>query len=63
MLFLLILECFFVFLAANVLMDDIGVHVKLADFGSCVDLRSIERGKNAELVGTLIFMAPEVYCK
>ena len=54
---------FFVFLAANVLMDDIGVHVKLADFGSCVDLRSIERGKNAELVGTLIFMAPEVYCK
>lgn len=46
--------------AANVLMDDLGVHVKLADFGSCVDLRSIEDGRKTRLTGTLAFMAPEV---
>lgn len=46
--------------AANVLMDDMGIHVKLADFGSCVDLGAIELAKNTDLSGTLVFMAPEI---
>ena len=49
------------FLAANILMDCVCLNIKLADFGSCVDLRSMETsGRPLRLAGTLAFMAPEV---
>ena len=52
----------FHFSAANVLMDDMCLHIKLADFGSCVDLTSLETlsVQSSSLNGTLAFMAPEV---
>ncbi|XP_028405064.1 uncharacterized protein LOC114527571 [Dendronephthya gigantea] len=44
--------------AANVLMNEFGLQVKIADFGSCIDLNSMENSR--PLAGTLAFMAPEV---
>ena len=42
-------------------MDRVCLNIKLADFGSCVDLRSMETsGRPLRLAGTLAFMAPEV---
>ena len=40
-------------------MDELGLQVKIADFGSCIDLNSVEN--NGRLAGTLAFMAPEVW--
>ena len=36
------------------------MHIKIADFGSCVDLNAVETGGRFRLAGTLAFMAPEV---
>ena len=46
--------------AANILMDSLCLNIKLADFGSSVDLHSVESGGPSRLRGTLAFMAPEV---
>ena len=40
-------------------MDDLCLHIKIADFGSCVDLTVVETSR-FRLAGTLAFMAPEV---
>ena len=47
-------------LAANILMDSLCLNIKLADFGSSVDLNFVESGGPSRLRGTLAFMAPEV---
>ncbi len=41
-------------------MDNLCLNIKLADFGSCVDLNSMETSDFSRLAGTLAFMAPEV---
>jgi serine/threonine protein kinase len=41
-------------------MDHLCLNIKLADFGSCIDLNSMESGGPSRLAGTLAFMAPEV---
>ena len=41
-------------------MDDLCLHIKIADFGSCVDLTVVETSGRFRLAGTLAFMAPEV---
>ena len=44
-------------------MDELRLHIKLADFGSCIDLNVVENARPSSLTGTLAFMSPEVlYC-